>query len=62
MPTKPKLRHLLISTLKESNMSTTKQAETTGTKGLHFASRTPVEQVEEGYELAPKFDRDGLIA
>lgn len=43
-------------------MSTTKQAETTGTKGLHFASRTPVEQVEEGYELAPKFDRDGLIA
>jgi len=26
-----------------------------------FAARTSVEQVEEGRELAPKFDRDGLI-
>ncbi|MEO1200633.1 MAG: phosphoribosyl-AMP cyclohydrolase [Pseudomonadota bacterium] len=26
-----------------------------------FASRTTVEQVEEGLELAPKFDSDGLI-
>ncbi len=26
-----------------------------------FAARTSVEQVEEGEELAPKFDRDGLI-
>jgi phosphoribosyl-AMP cyclohydrolase len=26
-----------------------------------FASRTSVEQVEEGSELAPKFDADGLI-
>jgi len=62
MPTKPKLRQRLISTLKESDMSTTKRAETNGTKGLHFASRKSIEQVEEGYELAPKFDRDGLIA
>ncbi|TFL10148.1 hypothetical protein CSC67_17395 [Pusillimonas caeni] len=28
---------------------------------LHFAARTSVEQVEEGHELAPKFDRGGLI-
>ncbi|MFC4297258.1 phosphoribosyl-AMP cyclohydrolase [Castellaniella hirudinis] len=28
---------------------------------LHFAARTSIEQVEEGSELAPKFDRDGLI-
>ncbi|MEO1192413.1 MAG: phosphoribosyl-AMP cyclohydrolase [Pseudomonadota bacterium] len=27
-----------------------------------FAARTTVEQVEEGLALAPKFDRDGLIA
>lgn len=27
-----------------------------------FHARTSVEQVEEGHELAPKFDRDGLIA
>jgi phosphoribosyl-AMP cyclohydrolase len=26
-----------------------------------FSSRTSVEQVEEGYELAPKFDERGLI-
>ena len=26
-----------------------------------FAKRRSVEQVEEGHELAPKFDRDGLI-
>lgn len=26
-----------------------------------FAERTSVEQVEEGRELAPKFDKDGLI-
>ena len=26
-----------------------------------FAARTSVEQVEEGYELAPKFDAHGLI-
>ena len=29
---------------------------------LRFAPRTSVEQVEEGHELAPKFDRDGLSA
>lgn len=29
---------------------------------LTFASRTAIEQVEEGYDLAPKFDADGLIA
>ena len=26
-----------------------------------FAARTSVEQVEEGQELAPKFDEQGLI-
>ena len=26
-----------------------------------FASRNSIEQVEEGNELAPKFDADGLI-
>ena len=26
-----------------------------------FATRTSIEQVEEGFELAPKFDSDGLI-
>ena len=26
-----------------------------------FAARTSIEQVEEGHELAPKFDADGLI-
>lgn len=29
---------------------------------VRFAARTSVEQVEEGHDLAPKFDRDGLIA
>ncbi|WP_437881226.1 phosphoribosyl-AMP cyclohydrolase [Pseudomonas sp. LRF_L74] len=29
---------------------------------LEFAQRVSIEQVEEGHELAPKFDRDGLIA
>ncbi|HBL43760.1 MAG TPA: phosphoribosyl-AMP cyclohydrolase, partial [Planctomycetaceae bacterium] len=29
--------------------------------GIQFAARTTVEQVEEGNELAPKFDQDGLI-
>lgn len=28
---------------------------------VSFAARTSVEQVEEGRELAPRFDRDGLI-
>ncbi len=28
---------------------------------INFAPRTSVEQVEEGQDLAPKFDRDGLI-
>ena len=27
-----------------------------------FAARTSIEQIEEGHELAPKFDSDGLIA
>ncbi len=30
-------------------------------KDAAFAARKSVEQVEEGTELAPKFDRDGLI-
>lgn len=29
---------------------------------LTFAPRTSIEQVEEGQDLAPKFDADGLIA
>lgn len=32
------------------------------TDALSFAPRTSVEQVEEGDDLAPKFDREGLIA
>jgi phosphoribosyl-AMP cyclohydrolase len=28
---------------------------------VRFAARTSIEQVEEGQELAPKFDRDGLL-
>ncbi|MBT6459122.1 MAG: phosphoribosyl-AMP cyclohydrolase, partial [Planctomycetaceae bacterium] len=28
---------------------------------LHFAARTSIEQVEEGNELAPKFDDKGFI-
>ncbi len=31
------------------------------TPGLAFAQRTSVEQVEEGRELAPRFDAEGLI-
>jgi phosphoribosyl-AMP cyclohydrolase len=27
----------------------------------HFAARTTIEQVEEGTDLAPRFDNDGLI-
>jgi phosphoribosyl-AMP cyclohydrolase len=33
-----------------------------GESALRFAQRISVEQVEEGHEFAPKFDRDGLIA
>ncbi|WP_323750380.1 phosphoribosyl-AMP cyclohydrolase [Marinobacter sp.] len=29
---------------------------------VKLAPRTSIEQVEEGYELAPKFDSDGLVA
>ncbi len=32
------------------------------TDAINFVPRTSVEQVEEGQDLAPKFDRDGLIA
>ena len=42
-------------------MSNSITDETSGSAGLLFASRISVEQVEEGFELAPKFDRDGLI-
>ncbi len=31
------------------------------TRDAAFAARESIEQVEEGVELAPKFDRDGLI-
>ena len=37
------------------------QPETEPTAAINFAPRTSVEQVEEGQDLAPKFDRDGLI-
>lgn len=43
-------------------MSNSIQAEKARLEGIYFASRTSVEQVEEGCELAPKFDHDGLIA
>ena len=36
--------------------------ESSTTEAVSFASRRSVEQVEEGHDLAPKFDRDGLIA
>ncbi len=36
--------------------------ETQVTGAIDFAERTSVEQVEEGHDLAPKFDGDGLIA
>ncbi len=29
---------------------------------IEFSARTSIEQVEEGHELAPKFDQQGLIA
>ncbi|MFK7776510.1 MAG: phosphoribosyl-AMP cyclohydrolase [Gimesia sp.] len=29
--------------------------------GIQFSERASIEQVEEGKELAPKFDKDGLI-
>lgn len=32
-----------------------------GPQTVAFATRSSVEQVEEGHELAPKFDADGLI-
>jgi phosphoribosyl-AMP cyclohydrolase len=32
------------------------------TQDVHFFSRLTIEQVEEGHELAPKFDEHGLIA
>ncbi len=38
------------------------QAQAPLTDAIRFAPRTSVEQVEEGQELAPRFDRDGLIA
>jgi len=43
-------------------VSTSSQSETEEPRSLRFASRTSIEQVEEGHDLAPKFDRDGLIA
>ncbi len=36
-------------------------AGVTNTSHLWYAARTSVEQVEEGRELAPRFDADGLI-
>ncbi len=38
------------------------QPETESKDAIYVAPRTSVEQVEEGQDLAPKFDRDGLIA
>ncbi len=37
------------------------QPETEPAAKIDFAPRTSVEQVEEGHDLAPKFDSDGLI-
>ncbi|PCM44070.1 phosphoribosyl-AMP cyclohydrolase [Marinobacter sp. ANT_B65] len=34
----------------------------TGQQPVGFAPRTSIEQVEEGHELAPKFDLSGLVA
>ncbi len=38
------------------------QPKASTTDAVSFAERTSVEQVEEGHDLAPKFDNDGLIA
>lgn len=37
------------------------QPETKSSAAIDLAPRTSVEQVEEGQDLAPKFDHDGLI-
>ncbi|MEO1304557.1 MAG: phosphoribosyl-AMP cyclohydrolase [Pseudomonadota bacterium] len=37
-------------------------ASTDKTTSSYFDDRTSIEQVEEGFALAPKFDADGLIA
>ena len=37
------------------------QPETKPSSAINFVSRTTVEQVEEGQDLAPKFDSDGLM-
>ena len=37
------------------------RAAQTGASGRYFARRVSIEQVEEGTDLAPKFDADGLI-
>ncbi|RCS58125.1 phosphoribosyl-AMP cyclohydrolase [Parvibium lacunae] len=41
---------------------TTSTPDTHPPEVIHFAARTSIEQVEEGHDLAPKFDQDGLIA
>jgi len=38
------------------------KAQTSARAEVTFAQRTSIEQVEEGAELAPKFDSEGLIA
>lgn len=43
-----------------SNTDTSRSTKASAPVALH--ARTSVEQVEEGRELAPKFDQDGLIA
>lgn len=42
-------------------MSTPTDARTATSNADGFAPRTSIEQVEEGNELAPRFDADGLI-
>lgn len=37
------------------------QSDIDSTAAINFASRTSIEQVEEGRDLAPKFDSDGLL-
>lgn len=49
--------------ISQSNGVSELTAETTDRNtSAYFANRTSIEQVEEGFELAPKFDADGLIA
>lgn len=45
-----------------SKLETQSPAHLSTTTHVPLANRLSIEQVEEGHELAPKFDADGLIA